>query len=97
MGGLDLLVALTGRAADAGFPMVVLTSSSAPADAIRSKLRSATRVVTKPRTVMELYAVLTTTIEAVCPSGPGVAHDRPNKAPGYLKMANPRGVRRGPS
>jgi CheY-like chemotaxis protein len=65
MDGFGLLFALSGRSGSA-FPMVVLTSSSSPSDAIRSRLRSAIRVVTKPDTVVEMYAVLKTTIDAVC-------------------------------
>src|SRR5580692_11526522 len=38
--GFNLLAALAGRA-ESSFPMVVLTSSTAPTDAIRSRLRGA--------------------------------------------------------
>jgi CheY-like chemotaxis protein len=68
MDGFDLLVAFASRPQQ-GFPMVVLTSSASPGDAIRSRLRRATRVITKPATVTELYAVLTNAIEAICPAG----------------------------
>ncbi|HKT54081.1 MAG TPA: response regulator [Caulobacteraceae bacterium] len=66
--GFNLLAAFGGRT-ELNFPMVVLTSSTAPTDAIRSRLRGAIRVVTKPDTVEELETVLRATITAVCPSG----------------------------
>lgn len=84
MNGFDVLFALAGRA-DAHFPLVVLTSSSSPTDAIRSRLRSAVRVVTKPDTVAEMYAVLKTTIEAICPTHPRA---KPAKTPSYLLMTS---------
>jgi len=67
--GLDLLTALNGLAErrDGGFPMVVLTSSSSPADAQRSRLRSAIRVITKPESVHLLEVALNSAISAVCP------------------------------
>jgi CheY-like chemotaxis protein len=68
MNGFELLVAFSDQV-PACFPMVVLTSSAAPNDAIRSRLRNATRVVTKPNTLSELTAALATTIDAVCPAG----------------------------
>jgi len=68
MDGFNLLSAFSNRPGPA-FPMVVLTSSSAPNDAMRSRLRRAVRVVTKPDTVAEMYAVLKATIDAVCPYG----------------------------
>jgi hypothetical protein len=74
--------------------MVVLTSSASPADAIRSRLRSAIRVVTKPDTVAAMYAVLKTTIEGVC--HPNARNKIPSlRAPEYL-MDNPynAGLRR---
>jgi CheY-like chemotaxis protein len=84
MNGLDLLVAVATRPR-LGFPMVVLTSSASPDDAIRSRLRGATRVITKPVVVTELYAVLKAAIEAICPGGrAGIA--RPGKNPGYQRM-----------
>lgn len=89
MDGFGLLSALSGRAG-AAFPMVVLTSSSSPTDAIRSRLRSAVRVVTKPDTVAEMYAVLKTTIEAVCRRpGVSITNPRPGKTPGYLYLSAP--------
>ena len=78
--------------------MVVLTSSSSPSDAIRSRLRSAIRVVTKPDTVAEMYAVLGTTIEAVCRPGARIAHQRAAKTPDYLYLDTPAtGLRRLPA
>jgi CheY-like chemotaxis protein len=97
MDGFGLLFAFAGRSG-ADFPMVVLTSSSSPSDAIRSRLRSAIRVVTKPDTVAEMYAVLKTTIEAVCPHPGAQATDpRPGRTPDYLFLsAPPAGLRRLP-
>jgi CheY-like chemotaxis protein len=46
------------------FPMVVLTSSTAPTDAMRSRLRGAIRVLTKPDSLEELEALLAATITA---------------------------------
>lgn len=74
--GFNLLAAFAGRA-DAHFPMVVLTSSTAPTDAIRSRLRGAVRVVTKPETVELLDNVLRNAINAVCPARPGAAASEP--------------------
>jgi CheY-like chemotaxis protein len=94
MDGFGLLFALSGRPGP-DFPMVVLTSSSSPSDAIRSRLRSAVRVVTKPDTVAEMYAVLNTTIEAVCRSGARIAHQRATKTADYLVLNAPvAGLRR---
>lgn len=61
--GFSLLLELncTGRR----FPMVVLTSSTAPSDAMRSKLRGADRVLAKPDTVEELRTLLSGVIAAV--------------------------------
>ena len=64
--GFNLLAAF-GCQTEQAFPMVVLTSSTAPTDAIRSRLRGAVRVVTKPDTVEALEQVLALSIEAVCP------------------------------
>jgi CheY-like chemotaxis protein len=83
MNGFDLLVALSASA-HGTFPMVVLTSSAARNDAIKSRLRNATRVVTKPDTVTELFAVLAAAIEAVCPSSREQIAAMPRKAPEYL-------------
>jgi CheY-like chemotaxis protein len=64
MDGFALLVAFTNNV-ELNFPMVVLTSSSTPEDAIRSRLRNALRVVIKPETIPEMSAVLKASIDAV--------------------------------
>jgi len=95
MNGFDLLVALAGCPMPT-FPMVVLTSSAARNDAIKCRLRSATRVVTKPDTVAELFAVLAAAIDAVCPTGPRAVAVGPRRTPDYLfRHAPPAGRRRG--
>ncbi len=48
----------------ASFPMVVLTSSTAPRDAARSRFRGATRVLTKPDSVEALEGLLAMAIES---------------------------------
>jgi CheY-like chemotaxis protein len=67
--GFNLLAALAAGSAP-GFPMVVLTSSTAPVDAMRSRLRGAMRVVTKPDTEQAMAAVLASAIAALSPTGP---------------------------
>jgi CheY-like chemotaxis protein len=67
--GLDLLVDLGERKAG-GLPMVVLTSSSSPTDAMRSRLRSASRVLTKPDSIDALGAELSAAIAALAPFRP---------------------------
>lgn len=63
--GFHLLVDFAaGR--DPYFPMVVLTSSTAPVDAMRSRLRGAARVLTKPESAAELEVVLAATIQSIC-------------------------------
>jgi CheY-like chemotaxis protein len=64
MDGFELMAAFTVRG-DLAFPMVALTSSSAPDDAIRSRLRNAVRVLIKPDTVPEMSAALKNSIDAV--------------------------------
>lgn len=95
MDGFDLLVAVATRPR-LGFPMVVLTSSGSPDDAIRSRLRGATRVIAKPAAVTELYAVLKAAIEAICPGGrAGIA--LPSRNPGLQRMGQEgQGLRRMP-
>jgi len=97
MDGFDLLVAFATQPG-LDFPMVVLTSSSARNDAIRSRLRSAVRVVIKPDTVAELYAVLKSAIEEVCHPQLRAAASR-SKTPGYLLIgvATAASLRRHPS
>jgi CheY-like chemotaxis protein len=93
MDGFDLLLAFASRPRQ-GFPMVVLTSSASPTDAIRSRLRSAMRVITKPATVTELYTVLMLAIEGTCGAGRNPT-TRPNSVQDYLLMGmKPRGLRR---
>jgi CheY-like chemotaxis protein len=96
MDGFDLLMAFSSRST-AGFPMVVLTSSAAPFDAVRSRLRNAIRVVTKPENVLELYSVLKTTVEAFCPPGKRTINARPGKSPAYLLVSPQTPIRRIPS
>ena len=52
-GGLSLLSAFAERPA-ACFPMVVLTSSTTPADVMRSRMRGAVRVISKPDSYFRL-------------------------------------------
>jgi signal transduction histidine kinase len=68
LNGLELLVALACRA-QCDFPMVVLTSSSLEADRLRSRIRGAVRVITKPNSVDQLAAALTVSIDAACAGG----------------------------
>jgi CheY-like chemotaxis protein len=66
--GFDILAAFAGRAGRA-FPMVVLTSSSAPADALRSRLGGALQVINKPDTLEAMEVALAAAIDAICPLG----------------------------
>jgi CheY-like chemotaxis protein len=94
MSGFELLVAFGARLAPS-FPMIVVTSSSSPSDAIRSRLRSAMRVVIKPDTVAELHAVLKTALEAVCRPAANADNKGPDRAPAYeLAKARTASVRR---
>lgn len=52
------------------FPMIVLTSSTARSDAVRSKLRGAAQVLTKPDTVEELEQVLANAVAALTRPAP---------------------------
>jgi CheY-like chemotaxis protein len=90
MDGFHLLIAFASRPRQ-GFPMVVLTSSGSPDDAIRGRLRGAIRVITKPATVPELYTVLKTAIEAICP-GAGKRQSVNNEY--LLEGQQSRGLRR---
>jgi CheY-like chemotaxis protein len=67
--GFDLLVALACRP-QRSFPMVVLTSSNAPTDVIRCRLRGAVQILHKPDSVEQLALMLTTAVDAVCALGP---------------------------
>jgi CheY-like chemotaxis protein len=77
--GFNLLAAFAGRA-ERGFPMVVLTSSTAPTDAVRSRLRGAMRVVSTPETVEAMETALAFAIAAVCPLGRHKDINTPAKA-----------------
>lgn len=61
--GFTLLVEL--GCTQAAFPMIVLTSSTARTDTIRSKLRGADQVFTKPDTAEELQAILAKVIATI--------------------------------
>jgi len=63
--GFQLLADFAARR-EPCFPMVVLTSSTAPTDAMRSRLRGATRVLTKPDSVEDLESVLSAAITSAC-------------------------------
>ena len=62
--GLTLLADL--RRLNQEFHLVVLTSSSAPADIVRSRLRGADCVLAKPDSAEELRKIVSTVIAAVC-------------------------------
>ena len=66
-GGLSLLAAFAKRPAP-GFPMVVLTSSTTPADAMRSRMRGAIRVISKPDSYFGLQARLDREIRRISTS-----------------------------
>jgi len=63
--GFQLLVDFAA-AQEPCFPMVVLTSSTAPTDAMRSRLRGATRVLTKPDSLADMESVLGEAINTAC-------------------------------
>lgn len=84
MDGFKLLTAFANRHGRS-FPMVVLTSSSAPSDAVRSRLRNAVQVVAKPDSVAEMYTALKTTIDTLCPLAPRAGAQRR----GSLRLARP--------
>jgi two-component system, chemotaxis family, sensor kinase CheA len=64
MDGFRLLVEL-GVKQGAKFPRFVLTSSVAPSDRIRSKLRGADRVLSKPDTLKDLEVILRHAIASI--------------------------------
>jgi CheY-like chemotaxis protein len=68
MNGFQLLLSFANRS-DLNFPVVVLTSSSAPNDAARCRLRRAVRVITKPDTVADMRVMLAGAIEQLCRPG----------------------------
>jgi len=80
------------------FPMVVLTSSTAPTDAMRSRLRGAVRVLTKPDSLEELEALLASTITS---TRTGITLSRRRTAMPKRRVAfdnpQPSGRRRGPA
>ncbi|MBE7218122.1 MAG: response regulator [Caulobacteraceae bacterium] len=88
MNGFEFLLACVERDL-ANIPMVVLTSSSSPTDAARSRIRGALRVITKPENMQELYAVLQTAIETLAgPKAPG-EDANPGRARFFLPDAPP--------
>lgn len=66
MNGFSLLVAFAEQP-EPVFPIVVLTSSTAPADAMRSRLKGAIRVFSKPDTLLGLQARLDREIRRIKP------------------------------
>lgn len=64
-GGVDLLTSLFDRPG-LGFPKVVLTSSTAPVDTIRSRLGGADRVIVKPSSVGDMEAALASAVDSIC-------------------------------
>lgn len=64
MDGFKFLVELACRKQHA-FPKIVLTSSMARADLVRSRLRGADRVLTKPDTLKELEVMLSHALATV--------------------------------
>jgi CheY-like chemotaxis protein len=94
MDGLGLLVAFASRT-KGHFPAVVLTSSAAPKDAVRGRLRGAIRVVTKPDTVTELCFVLNAIVEGLCRPDAQTEWSKPGENQAHLLMS-PRfpGIRR---
>jgi CheY-like chemotaxis protein len=82
--GFALLVAFSNNV-ELTFPMVVLTSSSAPDDAIRSRLRNALRVIVKPETIAEMSAALKASIDAAWRAA---ANDGPRRDPARLEAQN---------
>jgi signal transduction histidine kinase len=69
LNGFELLIALaSGERCD--FPMVVLTSSSLEADRLRSRIRGAVRVITKPNSVEQLGEMLTVSVDAASKGEP---------------------------
>ena len=88
MNGFEFLLACIDKDL-ANIPIVVLTSSSSPTDAARSRIRGALRVITKPENMSEMYAVLLTTIEAVAGSKVSGQDANPGRARFYLPETLP--------
>ena len=85
MDGFEFLLACVQRGM-AHVPIVVLTSSASSADAARSRVRGALRVITKPESLSELYAVLMTTIDVFAKPAPG-GDANPGRARFFLPEA----------
>lgn len=63
MDGFKLLIEMSCRG-HSGFPIVVLTSSTAKNDIVRSLFRGATKVVSKPNSLEALEGEISTTVAA---------------------------------
>ena len=74
MDGLDFLSECLSRGL-ANVPMVVLTSSSARHDAVRSRVRGAVQVITKPTGVGDLRRMLQEAVETFSPPDTASAAD----------------------
>lgn len=88
MNGFEFLLACVDRDLS-NIPIIVLTSSSSPTDAARSRIRGALRVITKPENMAEMYAVLLTTIEAVAGLKTPGEDANPGRARFYLPETLP--------
>jgi signal transduction histidine kinase/DNA-binding response OmpR family regulator len=84
--GFELLVALASRRGRS-FPMVVLTSSNGPTDIIRSRLRGAVQVISKPDTAAQLAVVVTGAVDAVCALGPYPTGEESMAGPGLAELS----------
>jgi CheY-like chemotaxis protein len=89
MSGFDLLIALA-NGPRARFPMVVLTSSSAPNDALRSQLRGAATTLSKPVASKDLYGMLKATIDSIFPSVPTDEQSQPPASDPVPEGGRPR-------
>ena len=88
MDGLEFLVSLVDRGL-ANVPVVVLTSSSAKSDAIRSRVRGALQVLIKPDTIRELFTMLSSSIDTLCVGGEQAEDANPGRAHHYLSPILP--------
>lgn len=68
MDGFKLLIEI-GCRDGLGFPIIVLTSSSAPKDIVRSLFRGASHVISKPDSTSELKSVLSVAIASLAEQG----------------------------
>lgn len=91
MDGLEFLVALVDRGL-ANVPVVVLTSSSAKSDAIRSRVRGALQVLIKPENIRELFTMLSSSIDTLCAGGPQTEDANRGRAHHYLASTLPTAV-----